>query len=204
MRLSGLTPLSGRCAREPNSSSASEGKLDYDPDVSLRSIGADEPTPSCEYERRRTKDSLMPEINELPEGGEGGGRFPWGGRPPGVAELPYGPRWATRMAGVTAAPLVREMLRLSARLHRLETAQFLQSVAGSPMRSVAAAYYNPAELPEGGEGGEGGGGLVFGEFPGEFPAELPWYDRFTELETQVAQLTEMVGRLVEQMGETEG
>jgi hypothetical protein len=142
----------------------------------------------------------MPEINELPEGGEGGGGFPWGRRP-GVAELPWGPIWANRVARSTAAPLVREILRLRGRLYELETAQFLGSLGGSPRRAAAAFYYNPAELPE---GGEGGGGGIFGGFPGEFPAELPWFDRFTALEAQVAELTEAVARLVEQIGSTEG
>ncbi len=140
----------------------------------------------------------MPEINELPEGGEGGGRSPWGGRRPGIAELPWGPAWATQ---VSRAPLVREILRLNARLNQLETAQFLQSVGGSPRSDEAAAFFNPAELPE---GGEGGGGVVFGEFPGEFPAELPWFDRISGLELQLAQLTETVARLVQQIGSTEG
>jgi hypothetical protein len=142
----------------------------------------------------------MPEINELPEGGEGGGRLPSGHRP-GVAELPWGPIWANRVARSTAAPLVREILRLRARLHELETAQFLGSLGGRPRRAAVAAFYNPAELPE---GGEGGGGVVFGEFPGELPAELPWFDRFTALEAQVAQLVETVAQLVEQIGPAEG
>jgi hypothetical protein len=143
----------------------------------------------------------MPEINELPEGGEGGSGFPWGRRPPGVAELPWGPIWANRVARANSAPLVREILRLRNRLHQLETAQFLESLGGRPSRRVAAAFFNPAELPE---GGEGGGGVVVGEFRGELPAELPWFDRFAELETQVAQLAETVARLIEQIGPTEG
>jgi hypothetical protein len=84
--------------------------------------------------------------------------------------------------------------------------RFSASVSAStnwrqPRRGAGAVFFNPAELPE---GGEGGGGVVAGEFPGEFPAELPWFDRFAELETQVAQLTETVARLVEQIGPTEG
>jgi len=59
---------------------------------------------------------------------------------------------------------------------------------------------DPAELPEGGEGGGGFGGGIVGEFPGEQPFELPvGNDRLITLESQVAQLTQVITQLSEQV-----
>jgi len=129
------------------------------------------------------------EPNELPEGGEGGGgggiRGPRGEFP---AELPVNHR-------LSQVALVQELLRVRTRLNAMENAALVSRVLGGATTAI-----NPAELPEGGEGGGGFGGGIVGEFPGEFPFELPVSgDRLTSLESQVAQLTQAISQLSEQV-----
>jgi hypothetical protein len=134
---------------------------------------------------------MVGEPNELPEGGEGGGRggvFP--GRGPNPAELPID--FVSR--GRVNTALLTEVVRLRNRLHNFETQQLIGSVLGR----AATVIGGPNELPppEIDEGGGFGGGVIP---PIPEINEIP-IDRFArDLTARMARLENLIAGLARQI-----